>query len=290
MQSTDVPSRFPIPFANGAGGAYIRDIPTASQIGVTDGAASLTDGFPPLNFLPIGAGGVPPAGQDFNGVLFRVTGWSRWQAAGGPVTFNSAFSTSIGGYPKGAFLQSAVTPGLFFVSTVENNVVNPDADLTGWQSVIPAKASDAEVIAGTEDGKYISPLKLANLRATALEVLAGSDVAKYITPAVLKAAFGFETGESYIIFPGGLKLCWGRYRGLISGERRVSVGLPIEFDAPPLFAVGNVWNDVPGREDAIDMWIQTQPQFGTTTTAAFYVAASSGGNSARGFDWIAGGV
>jgi hypothetical protein len=288
MQSTDIPNRFPIPFANGAGAGFIRDIPTAAS--TTPGVASLTEGFPPECFQPIGAGGVPPAGEDMNGVLFRVTGWARWQAAGGPVTFNSAFSTSIGGYPKGAFLQSAVTPGLFFVSTVENNVVNPDADLTGWQALIPARASDAEVAAGTVDDKYVSPLKLANLRANAAEVLAGLDAVKYISPAVLKAVFGYEVGESYIIFPGGLKLCWGRFRGLISGERRLSVGLPITFDAPPIFQVANIWNDVPGREDAIDMWMQTQPQFNTTTSVAFYAAASSGGNSARGFDWIAGGV
>lgn len=288
MQSTDIPNRFPIPFANGAGSGFIRDIPTAAS--TSPGVASLTEGFPPECFQPIGAGGVPPAGEDMNGVLFRVTGWARWQAAGGPVTFNSAFSTAIGGYPKGAFLQSAVTPGLFFVSTVENNIVNPDADLTGWQSLIPAKASGAQVTAGTDDNTFITPLKLAQLRATLEEALAGTDVAKYLTPAVLKAAFGFTLGNSYIIFPGGLKLCWGRYRALISGERRVSVGLPIEFEEPPLFALGNVWNDTPSREDAIDMWIQTQPQFSTTTAVAFYVAASSGGNSARGFDWIAGGV
>lgn len=288
MQSTDIPSRFPIPFANGAGPGFIRDIPTAASM--TPGAASLTAGFPEVCFQPIGAGGIPPAGEDFNGLLFRVSGWARWQAAGGPVTFNAGFAAAIGGYPLGAFLQSAVTPGLFFVSTAENNVTNPDAGGAGWASLIPLKASTVEVAAGADDTKFITPLKLAELRASEADVLAGLDFAKYISPAVLKAAFGFETGESYIIFPGGLKLCWGRYRATITGERRVSVGLPIVFDAPPLFALGNVWNDIPGREDAIDMWIQTQPQLGTTTTAAFYVAASSGGNSARGFDWIAGGV
>lgn len=290
MQSTDIPSRFPIPFAEDAGAGFIRNIPVASQIGVTDGRASLTDGFPPLCFQPIASGGVPPSGQDFNGLLYQVTGWARWQAAGGPVTFNADFVAAIGGYPKGAFLQSAVTPGLFFISTVENNSTNPDAGGAGWVSVIPAKATTEDVEEGTDDAKFITPLKLAELRATEAEALAGIDFVKYLSPAVLKAAFGFTLGQSYIIFPGGLKLCWGQYRGVISGEQRVSVGLPIEFDAPPLFALANIWNDAPGRENAIDMWMQTQPQFGTTTSAAFYAAASSGGNSARGFDWIAGGV
>ncbi len=56
MLSSSIPVRFPIPFANNAGGGYIETIPTASQIGITDGRASLHDGFPPLNFADVGAG------------------------------------------------------------------------------------------------------------------------------------------------------------------------------------------------------------------------------------------
>ena len=60
MLASAIPIKFPIPFGNSAGGGYIRPIPQASQIGIANGAASLTDGFPPLNFLPLGSGGVPP--------------------------------------------------------------------------------------------------------------------------------------------------------------------------------------------------------------------------------------
>ena len=35
-------------------------IPVPSQIGITPGAASFTDGFPPLTATPIGSGGIPP--------------------------------------------------------------------------------------------------------------------------------------------------------------------------------------------------------------------------------------
>lgn len=131
MQSSDIPSKFLIPFANSAGAGYIRTIPLASQIGVTDGAASLTDGFPPLNFLAVGAGGVPPFGQDFNGLLKQITQWSRWQGAGGLVTWDSALSTAIGGYPKGALVAST-TAGHVWLCTVENNTTNPDAGGAGW--------------------------------------------------------------------------------------------------------------------------------------------------------------
>jgi len=62
MLSTSIPPKFPIPFANAAGPSFIRPIPTASQIGIQDGAASLTDGFPPDCFTPVVAGGTPPFG------------------------------------------------------------------------------------------------------------------------------------------------------------------------------------------------------------------------------------
>ncbi len=84
MKLSDIPAnKFPIPFANAAGPSYITTIPEASQIGITAGAASLTDGFVPLNFQPVGSGGVPPRGVDFNGLLKQITQWSQWQNAGG---------------------------------------------------------------------------------------------------------------------------------------------------------------------------------------------------------------
>lgn len=133
MLSTSTPARFPIPFANAAGLAFIRPIPTASQIGIQDGAASLTDGFPPDCFTPIVAGGVPPFGQDMNGLMYQATAWLQWLQAGGPVFYDTDFATAIGGYPKGALLTtSRWCPGTRWMSLVESNLVSPDNDGTGW--------------------------------------------------------------------------------------------------------------------------------------------------------------
>lgn len=134
MKIANVPSKFAIPFAASAGGGYIRSIPQASQIGITNGAASLTDGFPPLNFLPVGSGGVPPFGQDMNGILNQITLWSQWQGAGGLVVYDSALSTAIGGYPEGAILAST-TAGLIWLNTVDDNTANPDTTGTGWVGI-----------------------------------------------------------------------------------------------------------------------------------------------------------
>lgn len=135
MLAADIPRRFEQPFGAQAGGVYIRSVPNASQIGIQNGAASLTDGFPPLTFVPDTAGGVPPFGQDFNGILNEISAWAQWQTAGGPSPYNGAFSTAISGYPAGALVASATTAGLLWLSTADDNATDPDAAGGGWVPV-----------------------------------------------------------------------------------------------------------------------------------------------------------
>lgn len=135
MQLSSIPAKFTVPWASGAGGSYIRTIPTPSQIGVTNGAASFTDGFPPMTFLPVGSGGTPPFGQDFNGILNEVTAWNQWQQAGGPIRYDSVFQTAVGGYPNGAVVASVTYPGGYYISTLDNNtngLVDNATSQTGW--------------------------------------------------------------------------------------------------------------------------------------------------------------
>lgn len=122
------PASFPIPFGANAGGSFIRAIPVNSQIGVQDGAASLNDGFVPLNSIPIAAGGIPPFQQDVNGILNQATAWCQWQEAGGIIRYDAAFATSgNGGYPAGAIVSSALVFGNRWLSTVDNNTADPDS-------------------------------------------------------------------------------------------------------------------------------------------------------------------
>lgn len=135
MNIADNPRKIPLPFADSAGGAYITNpIPTSSQIGISNGRASFETGFVPLNFVPISAGGVPPFGADFNGLLYQVTAGLRWLQAGGPIPYDATFVTEIGGYPQGAIIASATTLGLLWISEVDGNTTNPDAGGSDWIS------------------------------------------------------------------------------------------------------------------------------------------------------------
>lgn len=155
MQANQIPAKFSTAWASSAGGGYIRTIPAASQQSITPGAASLADGFPPVCFLPVGSGGIPPAGTDFNGILNQITAWNRWQAAGATVLFDSTFAAAIGGYPRGAIVLSTVTAGKLWLSTVDGNTTDPDsAGAAGW---VTSGDIQAAVQAGLGYMAYVTP-------------------------------------------------------------------------------------------------------------------------------------
>lgn len=148
MFASGIPVKIPTPWASGAGAGFIRQVPTSSQIGLQAGAASFTDGFPPVTFLPVAGGGTPPFGQDFNGALNQITSWNRWQQAGGAVLYdvNFAISAAVNGYPKGAILSST-TLGNFWLNNVDNNQTNPDAGAANFTASISGTVMTVTAVA-----------------------------------------------------------------------------------------------------------------------------------------------
>jgi hypothetical protein len=137
MKIADAPLKFPIPFANNAAVGTIRPIPTAHQAVVpgVDAPASLYDGWPIETMTDPGAGGIPPAGRDANGLENQVTANIRfWSNAGVPAQYDSAFSSAIGGYPKYTILAST-TIGTIWQSAVDDNTTDPDAGGAGWYTI-----------------------------------------------------------------------------------------------------------------------------------------------------------
>lgn len=131
MKYINIPTKFPIPFANSAVN-ITNPIPT-NYTGVF-GSASLQLGFPKECIIPVGNGGTEPFGKDFNGIFFETSAWAQWAAAGNPIQYDSGFSSSIGGYPQGAMLVSTLFPGNNWLSTQDNNTNNPDTvfNNSGW--------------------------------------------------------------------------------------------------------------------------------------------------------------
>lgn len=134
----DSPTRILKPWAADAGASYRNVVPVSPP--ATSGLASWSEGFPPVTFLSRFAGGIPPKGADANGGLNQISSGLQWLQAGGPMPWDSAFATAIGGYPLGAIIASSVTSGLLWVNISANNTTNPDAGGAGWVAAAIAGA------------------------------------------------------------------------------------------------------------------------------------------------------
>lgn len=125
------PPLIPEPFAQNANPANINTIPATTG---SPGVASYDIGFPPVTMEPVIAGGIPPLGQDFNGVLFAITAHLYFTQAGQLFQFNAAVATAIGGYAVGTILAMADGSGMW-LNTSANNSANPDTGGAGWAPV-----------------------------------------------------------------------------------------------------------------------------------------------------------
>ena len=216
MQLSSVPSQIVEAWATGDG-TKTNPIPVPSQQGITPGAASLTDGFPPLCATPIASGGIPPSKADMNGILYQMSAVDVWMCAGGGFPYNSAFQTAIGGYPKGARVLMASGNG-YWVSMVDNNVTDPDTGGAGWASAdenaITALTGPVTATGPGSAGATITPTGVTP------GSYIGADITVNAAGQVTAAANGFTSGSNgngyWVKDPTGRIHQWGSVSGTIS--------------------------------------------------------------------------
>lgn len=181
-----MPAPLPILISEGFGtgdASKTYPIPVPSQIGITPGAASFTDGFPPLTRTAIGAGGIPPDGEDVNGILYMATAHLALVCSGQPYRYDAGQATAIGGYDKGALLLNAAGDG-FWLNTLAGNTSNPD---TGGGFWVPAYGYGETSVALT----------------TGTATLTAAQVGKRVIVLT-----GTITGPISLQFPGGVAGDW----------------------------------------------------------------------------------
>ena len=95
------------------------------DIGDSTHPVNFSDGFPSEYSAPHSQGGKYVTRGEFNAIGNLATRNDFYKACGGLNTFNTALSSKIGGYPKGAVLQLLDNNVLkYVISLVDNNTVN----------------------------------------------------------------------------------------------------------------------------------------------------------------------
>lgn len=130
------PNQLTTAFANAG---LKNDIP---QSATGSNLASYEEGFPVITMQAIADGGMPPQGQDFNGMFYTLTDIARYAQAGGLYPFDKEFCTAIGGYPLGAILTSLDGEKLY-INQVNGNTNDPNSNTNGWKTFLTADQIDA---------------------------------------------------------------------------------------------------------------------------------------------------
>lgn len=192
--SISQPAQITVPFA--ASGLK-NAIPAVSD--PINGKAGYDQGFTAINMTPKTAGGIPPFGQDFNGIFYDVTLAIQYLEAGGTFPFNLTYATTIGGYPKGAIVSRANGDGVW-VNLVANNSTNPDMGGAGWRP-----GDSGGVVGGIRNLKMSVTAASASAVITAdlVEVMTALNGVTYALPSFSKTinlavtgAGGMDTGTA----------------------------------------------------------------------------------------------
>lgn len=236
----NIPKFFQKAFAQNGGR---QDVPITGD--TSGGRASYDTGFPPLTRTPIIAGGIPPFGTDFNGVLYDLSMAIQYLQSGVSFPFDQDFADAIGGYSEKAIVADPADNRILWQNNSPNNTLTPSVP-NGWTQVFsaaelvrdpteslrgaPLLASQTQAETGTNNTAMMTALRVFQaIRSTAanasetlrgalrigtqVEVDAGTADDIAVTPKKLRSGITSSFGAiGYIFLPtwlGGYGIQWG---------------------------------------------------------------------------------
>ena len=173
-----------------------QDVPVTGD--TSGGRATYDTGFPSVTRVPIVAGGIPPFGTDFNGVLYDLSQAIQYLQSGVSFPFNQDFADAIGGYSVKAIVADPADPNILWQNNNVNNTLPPSVN-NGWTKVL--NASDLLRDPSTS-------VRGAPLQSTKAQAESGVDNASMMTPLRVREAFNASGSpplyacRAWVVFSG----------------------------------------------------------------------------------------
>ena len=222
----------------------------------TSGWASLDAGFTSVNMTVLAAGGIPPFGQDFNGILKMLSTSAQNYESGNVPVWSSDFATDISGYPQYALVQYG---GTYYTSSTDDNTTTPGASGSEWVGLLEGYATETYVEQG---------------------IVAGLGLAKY------------NSDPGYSTLPGGMIIQYGTSAS--GSEGGGSVSFPIAFPSACISvtisedSAGATWPGTGSGGEPTVHGLQEAPGTDSFTTYSMRWTGSSWvGQNGLGFSWQA---
>lgn len=136
-------------------------IPENYETSMESNQATWDQGFGQITMLPVAAGGLPPKGQDFNGIFNQISENIVYLSQGGRFKFSAEYAEAIGGYPKGAILQSD-DEKKEYLSLIDNNKVdfNTASDISASWKLVNTDDLLAQIASKQPKGDYATKTEL----------------------------------------------------------------------------------------------------------------------------------
>lgn len=214
------------PFARDASPSTMEPIPDARTPTDPPEKATWEQGFPLVTMTPLAAGGIPPKGQDFNGVLKAISEHTVFLGGGGQYKWSDAYVSRNGGYSSGDVVQ-ANDGRNSYVSLVDNNTTNFNSSpgsigvTWGLYSGVSVRPTQA-----TETNSGIA--RVATQAETDLGVLDSA----IVTPKKLRFGVSYSFGmNGFLALPswlGGFIFQWG-FAEVVAGPNGSLIPMPMAF-------------------------------------------------------------
>lgn len=278
MKQSSAPSVITTPFSDSGSK---NTIPQTSTTGATDGLATWSTGFPDSTMIPISAGGIPPHGKDFNGILNAISSAVRWLQSGGLYQFNQNTAAAIGGYSKGALVlgQDGLT---IYKSLSDSNTNNPDSELGSafWLNIATLPDTYISGTTGKTSGDLTGiamhwdtsdGYPVFGYQASSGIVYEGLATRDFVSSGSLSNGYWKKIGSVLTQY---------FYVDISTG---VTVNFPITFDDGSYPIVDVTWRDSAGRTTVAN--ISGDPTSSSVVIMAREVTSSGWGDSS-GRAWI----